>query len=65
MLVLGQETLRPYARCDRHGAPISCCPATCAQPLPFLSYTSNAYLGRMVDLVLADAGRAPSPVKRL
>ncbi len=64
MLVLGQETLRPYARCDRAGTPDFMLPGDIRAPLPFLSYTSNAYLGRMVDLILADAGRAPYLVKR-
>jgi DNA-binding transcriptional LysR family regulator len=64
MLVLGHETLRPYARCDRAGIPDFMLPGDIRAPLPFLSYTSNAYLGRMVDLILADAGRAPYLVKR-
>ena len=64
MLVLGQETLRPYASCDRAGTPDFVLPGDLRAPLPFLSYTSNAYFGRMVDLILADAGRAPYLVKR-
>ena len=55
MLVLGTETLRAYARCDRSGVPELLLPGTAESPLPFLSYTSNAYLGRMVELILADA----------
>jgi len=55
MLVLGHESLRPYARCDRHGAPAFTLPGTPAQPLPFLSYSVNAYFGRMVEMLLADA----------
>ncbi|MEC4723523.1 LysR substrate-binding domain-containing protein [Noviherbaspirillum sp. CPCC 100848] len=55
MLTLGSETLRAYARCDRSGVPQLQLPGTAKSPLPFLSYTSNAYLGRMVDLLLADA----------
>ena len=55
MLVLGTETVRAYARCDRAGVPVFSLPGTAEAPLPFLSYTSNAYLGRMVELILADA----------
>ena len=55
MLVLGTETLRAYARCDRSGTPALRLPGSPTAPLPFLSYTSNAYLGRMVELILADA----------
>ncbi|MGI4936022.1 MAG: LysR family transcriptional regulator, partial [Janthinobacterium lividum] len=57
MLLLGREALRAYARCGRDGVPAFVLPGTSQAPLPFLSYTSNAYLGRMVDLILADAGR--------
>jgi len=55
LLVLGTESLRPYARCDRSGVPDLQLPGFAQHPLPFLSYTSNAYLGRMVELILADA----------
>lgn len=55
MIVLGSESLRPYARCDKNGAPSLVLPGSPEAPLPFLSYTSNAYFGRMVELILADA----------
>ncbi|WBS05018.1 LysR substrate-binding domain-containing protein [Pseudoduganella sp. SL102] len=55
MLVMGREALRAYARCDRARQPMFTLPGRKAAPLPFLSYTTNAYLGRMVDLILADA----------
>jgi DNA-binding transcriptional LysR family regulator len=57
MLLLGKEALRAYARCGSNGVPIFALPGSAQAPLPFLSYTSNAYLGRMVDLILSDAGR--------
>lgn len=55
MLVLGTEALRAYARCDRNRVPDYLLPGDAESPLPFLSYTTNAYLGRMVELILADA----------
>ena len=57
MLVLGKESLRAYARCDKSGSPDFVLPGTAAAPLPFLSYTSNAYLGRMVETILSDTKR--------
>jgi DNA-binding transcriptional LysR family regulator len=57
MLTLGSEVLRAYARCDRAGMPEFVLPGSAKTPLPFLSYTSNAYLGRMVELILSDAKR--------
>jgi len=55
LLVLGTESLRPYARCDRAGVPELQLPGEPSAPLPFLSYTGNAYLGRMVELIMDDA----------
>ncbi|OWW21923.1 LysR family transcriptional regulator [Noviherbaspirillum denitrificans] len=57
MLTLGNEALRAYSRCDRSGTPQFLLPGSAKSPLPFLSYTSNAYLGRMVELILSDAKR--------
>lgn len=57
MLVLGSETLCAYARSSKDGTPQLKLPGTPKSPLPFLSYTTNAYLGRMVDLILSDAKR--------
>jgi DNA-binding transcriptional LysR family regulator len=54
MLVLGREALRAYARCDKTRTPEFTLPGSKHAPLPFLSYTNNAYLGRMVELILAD-----------
>ena len=58
MIVLGNEVLRAYARCDKSGTPDFLLPGSAKAPLPFLSYTSNAYLGRMVEMILADAKRS-------
>ena len=55
MLTMGRESVRPYARCDRTGKPDYVFPGSAKAPLPFLSYTPNAYLGRMVELILTDA----------
>ncbi|SNT26884.1 DNA-binding transcriptional regulator, LysR family [Noviherbaspirillum humi] len=57
MILLGSETLRAYSRCDKTGEPDFLLPGTPDHPLPFLSYTSNAYLGRMVELILADTDK--------
>jgi len=54
MITLGSETLRAYARCDKSGTPAFVLPGTAKSPLPFLSYTTNAYLDRMVELILSD-----------
>jgi DNA-binding transcriptional LysR family regulator len=58
MISMGTETLRAYARCDKSGVPDFVLPGTIEQPLPFLAYANNAYLGRMVDLILNQTKQA-------
>jgi len=55
MLTMGHESVRAYSRCNRSGQPDYVFPGSSKAPLPFLSYTPNAYLGRMVELILTDA----------
>jgi DNA-binding transcriptional LysR family regulator len=64
MIRLGQETLRAYSHCDKTGKPDFELPGTAQQPLPFLSYTGNAYLGRMVELILSDLKKPLHLLKR-
>jgi len=51
MISMGNEALRAYTRCDKQGHPELLLPGDEHQPLPFLAYANNAYLGRMVDLM--------------
>jgi DNA-binding transcriptional LysR family regulator len=55
MLLMGTEALYPYSKAGRDGAPLFELPGEAERPIPFLSYTPGAYLGRMVELILADA----------
>jgi LysR family transcriptional regulator, hypochlorite-specific transcription factor HypT len=50
-VVLGTEWLRPYAAV-RGGQPIFTLPGTSKSPVPLLTYSSGAFVGRMVDLIL-------------
>lgn len=58
MISMGQEALRAYTRCDKAGAPYFTLPGTEDEPLPLLAYTSNAYLGRMTDVIISEAKTA-------
>ena len=58
MVRLGQEMLAPYVKADGDGAPLFCLPGRPGQPLPYLGYAPGAYLGRVADLILKDAGTA-------
>lgn len=55
MISMGSEALRAYTRCNKSGVAEFNLPGSAEQPLPFLAYANNAYLGRMVDLILDDA----------
>jgi len=52
MASLGHETLAAYARADTHGEPMFRLPGHPGQKIPFLSYASGAYLGRLVELIV-------------
>lgn len=58
MVTLGQETLAPYSKADADGQPLFRLPGRQAQPLPYLGYAPGAYLGRVADLILKQAGTA-------
>ena len=51
MLSLGHETLAAYAKADAHGQPMFRLPSAGNERVPFLSYASGAYLGRLVELI--------------
>jgi len=58
MLSLGQEHLLPFAKPDAQGRPLYRLPGTAEQPVPLLAYAPGAYLGRVVDWVMRQAGEA-------
>ncbi|MBI3149353.1 MAG: LysR family transcriptional regulator [Betaproteobacteria bacterium] len=63
MLVLGVERLQPYSRAGAQGEPRFRLPGSASRPVPFLAYSANAYLGRMVETVLRSAPR-PAHLRR-
>jgi LysR family transcriptional regulator, hypochlorite-specific transcription factor HypT len=58
MVTLGQETLAPYCKPDARGEPQFRLPGRPAHPLPYLGYAPGAYLGRVTELLLKQAGTA-------
>ncbi|MGN1057493.1 MAG: LysR substrate-binding domain-containing protein [Comamonas sp.] len=56
MVRLGEEMLAPYAKPGPDGKPLFSLPGTPAEPLPFLAYGPGAYLGRLTELILKEAG---------
>ncbi len=63
MLALGSEMVRPYARTTKTGAPLFKLPASAEHPAPYLAYSPNAFLGRVVDIILESA-RTPHFLRR-
>jgi LysR family transcriptional regulator, hypochlorite-specific transcription factor HypT len=51
MLSLGVETLAPYARANEHGEPMFRLDGQGGRNVPYLSYGTGAYLGRLVDVI--------------
>ncbi|MBA4177125.1 MAG: LysR family transcriptional regulator [Leptothrix sp. (in: Bacteria)] len=56
MLSLGQETLAPYAKADATGAPMYTLAGPAGAAVPLLSYASGAYMSRLVEVILKQAG---------
>jgi DNA-binding transcriptional LysR family regulator len=54
-LTLGVESLSPYSAPARAGRARYALPGTSDTPTAYLSYTPNAYLGRMTELIVATA----------
>jgi DNA-binding transcriptional LysR family regulator len=65
MLALGEESLRAYAKAGPDGEPLFRLPAVGRGTVPFLSYSSGAYLGQMVDLIIKQASRPGEPTLSL
>ena len=55
MLTLGQEVLAPYVKPATDGSALFALPGLASQPLPYLAYAPDAYLGRVVDFQLKEA----------
>ncbi|BCN37417.1 LysR family transcriptional regulator [Alicycliphilus denitrificans] len=58
MVTLGQEVLAPYAKAGPDGQPLFSLPGRAGEPLPYLAYAPGAYLGRVTELILKQAGTA-------
>ncbi len=57
-LTLGHEVLAPYSRADADGKPMFQLPGRPGHPLPYLGYAPDAYLARVVEVILKQAGTA-------
>lgn len=64
MLTLGVECLAPYSAPDAKGRPMFSLPGRSDQPVPFLNYSSSAYLGRMTELATTH-GRARPHLRQM
>ena len=56
MLSLGSETLAPYAKADAQGRPQFRLPGAPNAKVPFLSFASGAYMARLVEAIVKQAG---------
>jgi DNA-binding transcriptional LysR family regulator len=61
---LTSESFRPYAKADRAGKALFSLPGRINAPVPYLAYSSGAYLGRMAELAIAASKRKAHLEKR-
>lgn len=54
-LLLGVDRILPYSAPDAGGAPRFALPGRAPDPLPFMAYSSGAFLGNIVEMVLLNA----------
>ncbi|MGM9489151.1 LysR substrate-binding domain-containing protein [Ideonella sp. YS5] len=59
MLSLGTETIAPYAKASSDAQPQVRLPGRPGAPVPFLSYASGAYMGRLVEQIIKHAPVPP------
>jgi DNA-binding transcriptional LysR family regulator len=59
MLSLGTETIAPYAKAGADAQPQVWLPGRPGAPVPFLSYASGAYMGRLVEQIIKHAPVPP------
>ena len=57
MLSLGSETLAPYAKAGPDGKPLFSLPGHPRERVPFLGFASGAYMARLVEVILKQAGQ--------
>lgn len=54
-LLLGVERVLPFSAPDEKGRPLFRLPGSAQQPLPFMAYSSGAFLGNVVEMMLLNA----------
>jgi len=52
MLLLDKQIVRPYAKLTSGGEPLYRLPGSAEHPVPYLAYSPNAYIARIVDMIL-------------
>ena len=56
MLLVSSESLAPYAKAGPDGQPLFVLPGRATERVPFLGYASGAYMARLVEVILKQAG---------
>jgi len=58
-LAVGSERVIPVSAPDRQGAPLFRLPGSKSKPTRLLAYPATSFLGRVMELILANAPQAP------
>jgi DNA-binding transcriptional LysR family regulator len=56
MQSLARDTLAPYAKAGPDGRPLFSLPGRAGERMPYLSYASDAYMARLVEVILKGVG---------
>jgi LysR family transcriptional regulator, hypochlorite-specific transcription factor HypT len=56
VLLVSSESLAPYAKAGPDGQPLFVLPGKATERVPFLGYASGAYMARLVEVILKQAG---------
>ena len=55
--ILGHDTLIPISKADEHGVPWFELPGSAERPVPYLKYSPDVYIGRVLEAVLDQHGK--------
>ena len=58
VLTLGEEEIKPFSVPDAQGRPRFALPGNPKAPLPFMAYSSGAFLGNVVEMLLLNSPRS-------
>lgn len=63
-VTLGVEEIQPFSVADAQGRPVFALPGSPGRPLPLMAYSSGAFLGNVVEMLLLNTPQRPALQRR-